>query len=460
MRASLWSDALQTVLMCVLLGMTYWKLNQGINNDSDLKKYAEDMHDSSILWKYNPDPSRKMWSLEGGLDLLYTGLIQGALSYTFMDPALTDRAFLASKEVMLGAFAFGSLMAIAYITIFGFIGIYGNMVASCVENGACPESKLNGATLSSVKDGYPSYVGTVLGGKYYTLLCLVIITSALSTLDSTFSAVAKVVGPDLRGYFRTGAPIDPVLSSVGDVWVGRFAILVIGVTGTLPMLYEPDELSATTVTGTMVPGLGPPIYMAAFACLLSTKLSGRVLSSGKQRPIMFLLPFCFSASLGTVYQLVAQTDLNCYPSKLVDCSTPSYGLHNATACGSYSLYYQCIFDSGCWKKTIKDDCRLAEELIGGSCSLACHEGDTKYETTVDLSGFEMGEGAYRRLFGVNVISAIGALGLFIFACGDDVLGWQFNKAASANRERELAAALARNPMGVTGLNGKDLETAL
>jgi hypothetical protein len=48
--------------------------------------------------------------------------LQGALSYTFMDPALTDRAFLASKEVMIAGFAFGALLAIAYIAVFGFIG--------------------------------------------------------------------------------------------------------------------------------------------------------------------------------------------------------------------------------------------------------------------------------------------------------------------------------------------------
>ena len=75
-----------------------------------------------------------MWSLEGGLDLLYTGLIQGALS--ILSWILHSRPSIsASKDVML-VLSLGSLMAIAYITIFGFIGIYGNMVASCVENGA------------------------------------------------------------------------------------------------------------------------------------------------------------------------------------------------------------------------------------------------------------------------------------------------------------------------------------
>ena len=63
-----------------------------------------------------------MWSLEGGMDLFWTGILQGSLSYTFMDPALTDRAFLASKEVMVAGFGVGAAIAAAYITVFGFIG--------------------------------------------------------------------------------------------------------------------------------------------------------------------------------------------------------------------------------------------------------------------------------------------------------------------------------------------------
>jgi hypothetical protein len=30
-----------------------------------------------------------MWSLEGGMDMLIVGLLQGALSYPFFDPVLT-----------------------------------------------------------------------------------------------------------------------------------------------------------------------------------------------------------------------------------------------------------------------------------------------------------------------------------------------------------------------------------
>jgi len=195
MRASLYSDALQAVLMCVLLAMTYYTIASQIHSNEALKTYAKDYHESDSLWSYNPVKGRDMFSLEGGMDLFWTGILQGALSYTFMDPALTDRAFLASKEVMVGGFALGGALAVAYVTVFGFIGVYGNMLGNCVADGFCPATDLKGATAASVKGGEPSAVATVLGPAYYSLICLVIITSAISTLDSTFSSVAKAVGP-------------------------------------------------------------------------------------------------------------------------------------------------------------------------------------------------------------------------------------------------------------------------
>jgi hypothetical protein len=57
-----------------------------VSNDPDLHHYVNKYHDGSTYFTYNPDTSREMWSLRGGLDLLITGLLQGCLSYTYMDP--------------------------------------------------------------------------------------------------------------------------------------------------------------------------------------------------------------------------------------------------------------------------------------------------------------------------------------------------------------------------------------
>jgi len=453
MRASLYSDAIQAALMCALLAVTYWRITSSIADHPELQKYAEENHGSSSVWRYNPVAERDMWSLEGGMDLFWTGILQGALSYTFMDPALTDRAFLATKEVMVGGFALGAVLATAYITVFGFIGVYGNMVASCVAAGDCKPGLLNGAAASTVGAGEPSAVGTALGPGYYTLLCLVIITSALSTLDSTFSAVAKAVGPDLHGYFTRGRPVNPSEATTRDVLLGRAAIVAVGVTGTLPLLYDPDELSATTVTGTMVPGLGPPIYCAAFACLFSAAWSGRRAAGAKTRPMLFLLPFCFSAALGTVYQMASQ-DVNCTPFKLTECVAPPWepvAAAPADACAAFGAFYDCVAASGCWDHSDRNACQATVASLNAAmatnattCAIACHAGRaiSPYETVVDLNGFNMGAGAYKNLLGVNVVSAVGALFLFLFAASDDLF------------EAHLSAALARDE-GFSGGGGGD-----
>ena len=49
-------------------------------------------------------------------------------------------------------------------------------------------------------------------------------------------------------------------------------IVVAAVAGLLTLLEDPAELGATTVSGTVVMGIGPPIYMLAFLPKKSTKV--------------------------------------------------------------------------------------------------------------------------------------------------------------------------------------------
>ncbi len=81
----------------------------------------------SDLLSWNPAPSREVWSLEGGIDLVLVGLLQGMLSYPFFDPVLTDRTFLASPKTMLKAFISGGTLAAGFIVMFSLIGIFGNV---------------------------------------------------------------------------------------------------------------------------------------------------------------------------------------------------------------------------------------------------------------------------------------------------------------------------------------------
>ena len=63
-------------------------------------------------------------------ELSHALVMQGCLSYPFFDPVLTDRAFLAKPSTMLGAFLLGGVVAALFIFFFGFVGIYGNAVAT------------------------------------------------------------------------------------------------------------------------------------------------------------------------------------------------------------------------------------------------------------------------------------------------------------------------------------------
>lgn len=73
-----------------------------------------------------------MLSIPGGLDLLVVGALQGLLSYPFFDPVLTDRCFMTTPKMMARCFTIGGSMAALFIVFFSLIGVYGNMLSSCV----------------------------------------------------------------------------------------------------------------------------------------------------------------------------------------------------------------------------------------------------------------------------------------------------------------------------------------
>lgn len=73
-------------------------------------------------------------------------------------------------------------------------------------------------------------------------------------------------------------------------WTGRIAIVLMAVVGTLPLLAGPSALDATTISGTMVVGLGPPVFFLTF-------IRG-------YRPLVFHLSFWTGVAFGIVMQLV------------------------------------------------------------------------------------------------------------------------------------------------------------
>lgn len=162
------------------------------------------------------------WSFELGLNLFFAAIIQ-SFSYPFHDPVLTDRAFISSPKITRRSFLIASVLGAFCIIAFSVIGIYAQ--TQNMEGQAAVE------------------VGKAFGVIILLVINFIMITSAASTLDSTFSSFSKLLSIDLN---------------LGkNVTFGRVSMVLIAVLGTLPVFLNAEILSATTISGTMVIGLTP-----------------------------------------------------------------------------------------------------------------------------------------------------------------------------------------------------------
>ena len=183
--------------------------------------------------------TRGEFRMNAGVDLLLVALLQ-VLSYPFHDPVLTDRGFITEEKAMLRAFVVSGVLGFACILLFSVVGVHG---------------RLEGLPLS---DNVPAAVAKGLGLAAFFFMTVVMVASAGSTLDSTFSSVAKAVAQELP--LLAGRP-----ASVAAVSVGSFAMVAFAVLGNLPMIAGTDILKATTVSGTMVIGLAP-VFLLTGSC--------------------------------------------------------------------------------------------------------------------------------------------------------------------------------------------------
>ncbi|MCB0705717.1 MAG: sodium:solute symporter [Saprospiraceae bacterium] len=164
------------------------------------------------------------WSLSTGVNLLLVALLQ-VFSYPFHDPVLTDRAFISSPQLTRKSFFWATWIGIACILLFSWVGVY--------------------ARFEGLEGQAPVEVAQSLGVGMMLLMNVIMVTSAASTLDSTFSSFSKLAVVDLAG----GRMI--------SLKRGRIFMAGLTVLGTIPILFSPEILSATTVSGTMVIGLAP-----------------------------------------------------------------------------------------------------------------------------------------------------------------------------------------------------------
>jgi len=174
--------------------------------------------------------------LAAGVDLLLVALLQ-ALSYPFHDPVLTDRGFITREKTMLRAMIVSGALGFVCILAFSLVGVH---------------ARIEGLPAG---DNMPGAVALAFGVVPYLLMTVIMIMAAGSTLDSTFSSLAKSMGQELAllAGRRPGARA---------VMIGMWAMLAFAVLGNLPMIAGADILKATTVSGTMVMGLAPVFLLA------------------------------------------------------------------------------------------------------------------------------------------------------------------------------------------------------
>ncbi|NHN27235.1 sodium:solute symporter [Flavobacterium jejuense] len=204
LSSSIFTDVIQMILFSVLLVIILWKVFS--MESFSVKEVA----------------TSSTWSFELGLNLFFVAIIQ-SFSYPFHDPVLTDRAFISSPKVTRKSFLWASFLGGLCILLFSVIGVY---------------AKTKGMTGDAAFE-----VGKAFGIVILLVINFIMITSAASTIDSTFSSFSKLTAIDLK---------------LGkSVTFGRLAMLVLALLGTIPVFLNAEILSATTISGTMVIGLTP-----------------------------------------------------------------------------------------------------------------------------------------------------------------------------------------------------------
>jgi len=172
------------------------------------------------------------WTLEGGVDFIIGAGLQ-CFSYGFHDAVLTDRGFICEEKKMLKAFTIAGLLGFVAIVLFSLIGVH---------------SMLNDLVTKGVDA--PVVVAQSLGIVAFFAMAVIMISTAGSTLDSTFSSLAKLTARELPGILGKTPKMSPRI-------IGIIFMILFGIVGNLPMIMGASIITATTISGTMIMGLGP-----------------------------------------------------------------------------------------------------------------------------------------------------------------------------------------------------------
>ena len=218
------------------------------------------------------------WTLQGGGDLILVRLFQGSLSLPWVTAVLTDRAFLSTPATSLAAVLVGTLLAYCFSFMSSLLGVYARYAG------------IAGTVLD---------VGKYLGGAYYHLVALMIITNTMGTIDSCLVSASKLGGLEAFALLAGRSSDEIVTHPLGprsarfnrtNVLVGRIALMVVGGVGLCCLATEvnrPGSIAAARLSGIMTMGISPPmILMCAWR------------RNWKRCPTAFWLPIAVSIITG------------------------------------------------------------------------------------------------------------------------------------------------------------------
>ena len=138
----------------------------------------------------------------GGMTFALLALTQ-IFSYGFHDPVMTDRAFITNPKRMILAFATAAAVGVAFISLFSLTGSF---------------ARASGSSYNEVIFVASGTVALPL----LLVFSVLMLTSAGSTLDSTFSSTAKLMALDWKDGGRREADLTRKRS-------GQIAILLVAV---------------------------------------------------------------------------------------------------------------------------------------------------------------------------------------------------------------------------------------
>lgn len=234
MSSSLLTDLIQMVLfgllLVVILGGIYTADLGDFSSENPGSSTGSNIFTSGVF-------NSSGWSMAAGGNLLFAALIQ-SLSYPFHDPVMTDRGFISSPKTTLKSYLWAAPIGALSIILFSFVGIYGQQ--------------------RGVQGQAPVEVAKLLGPMMMLVMNFIMVTSAASTLDSTFASFSKLAVKDLN----LGSSLlsnDQAIEETDQqsILYGRYAMIAVTLLGSLPIFLGAEILSATTISGTMVIGLAP-----------------------------------------------------------------------------------------------------------------------------------------------------------------------------------------------------------